>query len=140
MDIIYISNFKVKANVKIESELFRCDFVLDKDLKISSLGIEDDIPLSPGDIAIKDLNDYQKEIDIFIEAQSHLVMKSDHFGCYYRLNKTVLEYAAMLSNGSCDTEWAEVEFPASSVELGRINEFFKSNFTANEFAYVHELE
>lgn len=140
MEIIYISNFKVKANVKINSELFRCDFSLGKDLKIISLGIEDDMPLTPGDVSTESLNEYQKEIDLFTEAQSHLVMKSDHFGCFYRLNKTVLEYAAMLSDDSCDTEWSEVEFPASTVELGRINDFFKSNFTADEFAYVHELE
>jgi hypothetical protein len=140
MKVIHVSNFKVLADVQIKDETYPCEFSLYKDLKICSLGVVNDETISPQDVHDEDLAKYQQAIDQFIENQSKLVMKSDYFGCFYRIKNTVLEYAAILDNGACDTEWIEVEFPASVQELNRINEYFKTNFTENDFEFVHGLE
>ena len=140
MNIIYISNLKVKANVKVGADIYRSDFFLGKDLNIESLGIEGDHILSPSDISTEGLIEYQTAINQFIEEQSVKIMRSEFYGCFYRVHKTFLEYAPMLDNGSCTNEWSEVEFPASIQELNRINEYFKTNFTGDDFEHVHGLE
>lgn len=132
MKILHAQNNKVKATVRINRETFRCDFILDDNLKIISLGIENDHMLAPDDIEPKAFREYQETIDAFIKEQSNLRYKSNSSGCYYRVNKTKLESASSLDDGSCDEDWFAVYVLADSSELPALNEFFKSNFTAEE--------
>lgn len=133
MKVLNAQNNRVKATVKINRENFRCDFILDDNLKITSLGIEGDHMLAPDDIEPKAFAQYQQTIDTFIQEQSALRFKSPGTSNHYRVNKTILEEAVSLDAGVCSEDWYPVCFFYDTNELEEMNNFFKTAFTIEEF-------
>lgn len=132
VNVLNLSNLKATLTVTLDNEMNSCEATLNDDLSIKTIGVVNDIPVTPDDLDLPLLNKINEAILDFSHEQSLKRLRSDETGSCYKLVKSQLFYAPILkeSNEADESLWAEVS-DLSEIEpsvIQRINNHFKSNF------------